>query len=219
MKFGFGARRARLLAAGLLAATLGWAHPAQAEGTTPSEARDITLSPRQVDFLRKAEAEINALHTLKSRFLQATTNGDLSEGIVYMSRPGRLRVEYDPPMSVLVVADGFYFTFVDTKLQQMSYLDFDATPAGLLLQKKLELSGPTSRVRAVKEFPGGVEISVVSRKDPTSGMLTLVFTKAPFALAQWRVTDAQGIVTTVTLQNPETGVRLPESLFARPSPP
>ncbi len=215
MKFGFGAR---LLAAAMLSLAIGGADAARANEPGP-EARDIVLSPRQTAFVRQAEAELGRLHTLKSRFLQATSNGDVSEGTVYLSRPGRLRVEYDPPVPVLVVADGYYFTFVDTKLQQMSYLDFDATPAGLLLQKKVDLSGPSARVKAVKEFPGIVEISVVSRKDPTVGMLTLVFTKTPFALGQWRVTDAQGIVTTVTLQNPETGLRLSESLFARPTPP
>jgi outer membrane lipoprotein-sorting protein len=214
MKFGFSARAARRAGiAALLAAVVGWAQPAAAEP------RDVTLSARQTDLLRKAEAEINRLRTLKARFLQATSTGEVSEGTVYLSRPGRLRVEYDPPVPVLVVADGYYFTFVDTKLQQLSYLDFDATPAGLLLDKKVELSGDKVRAQSVTESPGIVEISVMSRKDPTAGALTLVFTKAPFALAQWRIIDAQGISTSVTLQNPETGIALPDALFDRPKAP
>lgn len=192
--------------------TVAWAHPAKA-------ARGIDLTPRQTDLVQKAEVTINRIHTLKARFLQATSTGELSEGTVYISRPGRLRVEYDPPTPVLVVANGAYFTFVDTKLQQLSYLDLDASPAGLLLKKNIDLKGDAVRIRSVEESPGIAEITVTSKQDPTAGSLTLVFSLSPFALQQWRVADAQGISTTITLQNPETGLSLPARLFETPQAP
>ncbi|MGE4529491.1 MAG: outer membrane lipoprotein carrier protein LolA [Rhodospirillaceae bacterium] len=205
------ARRLRRVAAAALA-LFAWAAPAQA-------ARDITLSDRQAELVHKAEDALNRIHTLKARFLQAASTGEMAEGTVYLSRPGRLRVEYDPPTPVLVVANGAYFTFVDTKLKQLSYLGLDATPAGILLRKNVVFSGPDIRVRSVDEGPGVAEITLISKKDPTAGSLTLVFSLRPFALAQWRVTDAQGIATTVTLQNPETGVSLPTTLFDTPQAP
>lgn len=176
------------------------------------------LSAHQAEVVKQAEQALGTLKTLRARFLQVGPDGTLSEGTLYLSRPGKLRVEYDPPTGVLVVANGSYFTFVDTKVDQFSYLDLDSTPAGLLLKPEVRFSGNDARITRVAEPPGVAEITVVQESDPTAGSLTLVFTTQPFALAQWRVTDAQGLVTSVTLQNPETGISLQDSLFRTPRP-
>lgn len=178
----------------------------------------FALTPQQDALVRQAESTMNGIRTMKARFLQVTSNGDLAEGTVFLSRPGRIRIEYDPPSPLLVVANGSYFTFVDTKLQQFSYMDLDSTPAGLLLRKTVRLSDSDVHVQKVVEKAGIAEITVISKSDPTSGSLTLVFTERPFELRQWRVVDAQGIVTDVTLQNPETGVTLKDGLFETPRP-
>lgn len=196
----------------IVGAAVGFGAPAQA---APKAAE---LSPRQAEVVRQAEQTLGALKTLRARFLQVAPGGEMSEGTLYLSRPGRLRVEYDPPTGVLVVANGSYFTFVDTKVDQFSYLDIDSTPAGLLLKPEVRFSGRDVRVTRVAEPPGVAEITVVQEKDPTAGSLTLVFTTQPFALAQWRVIDAQGLVTSVTLQSPETGVALQDTLFRTPRP-
>lgn len=204
---------------GYLRAMLAALGVALALAATPAAAaapRDIPLSPHQAELVEKAEAAFSALGTLRARFLQVNDGGEMSEGTVYLSRPGRLRVEYDPPTPVLVVANGAYFTFVDTKLDQFSYMDLDNTPAGLLLDRNVKLRGGNVAITRVHEAPGVVEITVVSKSDPTVGSLTLVFTTQPYALAQWRVIGAQGLTTSVTLRDIETGVALKPGLFATP---
>lgn len=190
----------------------------QAEPAAAAEVHGIPLSPHQAELVAKAEATINAMGTMRARFLQAGPEGDITEGNVYLSRPGKLRVVYDPPTPVLVVANGAYFTFVDTKLQQFSYMDIDNTPAGLLLKKGVRFQGGDVAITRIAEPPGVAEITLVSKKDPAVGSLTLVFTTQPFALAQWRVTDAQGLTTAVTLQDIELGVSLKTDLFETPQP-
>lgn len=54
---------------------------------------------------------------------------------------------------------------------------------------------------------------MVRRNEPGQGNITLVFTNHPFELRQWRVLDAQGQVTQVSLQSPEAGVTFEDSLF------
>jgi len=73
-------------------------------------------------------------------------------------------------------------------------------------------------ITRLTEPPGVAEITLVSKKDPAVGSLTLVFTTQPFALAQWRVNDAQGLTTSVTLQDIELGVALSRDLFETPQP-
>lgn len=190
----------------------------QAGPAAAAEVHGIPLSPAQADLVAKAEATINAMGTMRARFLQAGPDGDITEGAVYLSRPGKLRVVYDPPTPVLVVANGSYFTFVDTKLEQFSYMDLDNTPAGLLLKKGVKFTGGDVAITRIAEPPGVAEITLVSKKDPAVGSLTLVFTTQPFALAQWRVTDAQSLTTSVTLQDIELGVALKQDLFETPRP-
>ncbi len=211
MRLRIGSGRA-LAAIGLMLALL------QAGPAAAAEVRGIPLSPHQAELVSQAEATINAMGTMRARFLQAGPEGDITEGKVYLSRPGRLRVVYDPPTPVLVVANGSYFTFVDTKLQQFSYMDIDNTPAGLLLKKGVKFQGGDVAITRIAEPPGVVEISLVSKKDPAVGSLILVFTTQPFALAQWRVIDAQGLTTAVTLQDIELGVSLNKDLFETPQP-
>lgn len=176
------------------------------------------LTEAQLDIIHKAEKSFNDIQSMTARFAQSTSMGDYAEGKVYLSKPGRLRIEYDPPIPVLVVADGSYFTFIDKELDQQSYIDLDSTPAGVLLRKSINLTEQDIRVVDVAEHPGVVNITVTSKSDPTVGKLSLIFTTKPFMFRQWQVTDAQGITTSVTLQNMETGVELDRKLFISPDP-
>ncbi len=174
------------------------------------------LTQHQLDLIGQAEKTFNAIQTMASRFVQSTSLGDTAEGTVYLKKPGHLRIDYDPPVPVLVVANGSYFTFIDRELEQRSYLSLDATPAGVLLRKSVDLTSDDIRVMDVQEQPGVAIITVTSKTDPTVGRLDLVFTTKPFMFRQWRVTDAQGITTSVTLQDMKTGVELDRRLFNVP---
>ena len=47
--------------------------------------------------IARAETWLNNLRTLKARFLQIAQGGAAAEGTAWISRPGRMRFEYDPP--------------------------------------------------------------------------------------------------------------------------
>lgn len=46
-----------------------------------------------------------------------------------------MRLEYDPPHPVEVIADGYYLIFHDKKLEQVTYLDLDDNPAAMILKE------------------------------------------------------------------------------------
>ncbi len=163
--------------------------------------------------IAKAEDYLNGVTTLKARFMQVAPDGSTVEGTVYMSRPGRMRLEYDPPSPILVVANGTFLIYHDKQLEQTNYLDLDDTPAGILLQPQVKLNGDDLKVLRVSHQPGILDITVTKRNDSSDGKLTLVFTERPFELRQWQVVDKQGQLTTVSLFDAETGVKLDRSLF------
>jgi outer membrane lipoprotein-sorting protein len=193
----------RRAALGLLAASMAWPAGAQL-GRRWTEAD-------QADIAR-IEAYLNELKTLSARFIQINDNGTAAEGTFHLSRPGRMRLEYDPPVPVLMVATGQAVIHYDKSLKTTTYLSYDSTPAGLLLAERVQLSGGVS-VTFIERGPAVMRISLVQTRDPRAGVLTLTFSERPFLLTNWQVTDGQGATTRVMLVEPRTGVSLDPALF------
>lgn len=176
------------------------------------------LSAQDRADVARAEDYLNSVTTLKARFLQVSANGGQAEGTAYLARPGRMRLQYDPPSPMLVVADGTFLIVHDKELGEPSYIPLNATPAGILVRDNVRLDGKDVAVTRVVRLPGVLNVSLVEVDDPGQGELTLVFSEAPFALRQWRVVDAQGATTTVSLYESQSGLKLDPKLFEFKNP-
>lgn len=186
--------------------------------TLANPAVAMTLEKSQLEAVDRIQAYVNGIKTVRSQFLQASSNGALAEGTLYISRPGHLRIEYKPPVPILVVADGTFLIYHDRELNQVSYIPLGSTPAGILLDERIALTGGDLTITDFRREKGVLELTVVRTESPMEGSLTLVFTDAPLTLRKWSVTDSQGIVTNVTLVKPKFGVPLDEKLFRFKNP-
>lgn len=162
--------------------------------------------------LRRVEDYLNGVRTLQSRFIQVAPDGRQATGTFYLSRPGKMRLEYDPPIRDFVVADGLFLFFWDGEMAQQSSAPIGSTLADFILRKDFTLSGDVT-VRGVTRSPGVLEITLSETKDPGKGTITLVFEDQPLKLRKWRVVDAQGLTTEVGLLDPRVGVPLDRNLF------
>ncbi len=161
----------------------------------------------------RAEAYFSNLKTAKARFIQTAPDGSQTRGNFYLSRPGKLRFEYDPPIKDFVVADGLFIYFYDAQLKQQSNAPISQTLADFLLRKDLKLSGDL-KVAKISRDGGLLQMTIVQAAEPNAGSLTLGFQESPeFRLKKWRVRDAQGNITEIELFNIETGLKLPSNLF------
>lgn len=164
-------------------------------------------------FLKTAETYMSGLKTLQARILQITSSGSSVEGMVAIKRPGKMNLSYDPPSQVKIIADGTWLIYVDKESGQVTHLPLDSTPAGILLRESVRFSDPDIILTGIRRSKGVNEVDVVMASDPAAGKLTLVFADAPFELRQWRVTDAQGIETMVSLFDARTGVAFKNEMF------
>jgi len=170
------------------------------------------LSADDADDVRRVETYLNNLKTFRARFLQIDPAGGSAEGTLYLSRPGKLRVDYDPPNPNLLIANGQHLIHFDRALKAPAYLGLESTPAGLLVRDPVKLSGDVT-VAGVERGPGALRVSVLQTKDPRAGRMTLVFSERPFQLTNWQITDAQGQTTRVALYEPQVGLALDPQLF------
>ncbi len=210
--------RPRRLAAILIVALACMAAPVPASAAPPPAA---TLSAADRADVGRIEAYLNRIRTLKARFLQVSSTGDLSEGTLFISRPGKLRIEYDPPVPILIVAARGVLTYFDKELEQVSEIDLESTPAGILVKETVSFFSGDFTLTRFKRRADAARVTLVRTEDPAEGSLTLIFSDRPLALRKWIVTDAQGVKTTVSLLKTRFGLPLNPELFTfeGPDPP
>jgi outer membrane lipoprotein-sorting protein len=173
----------------------------------PSAASDA-----RAEVLARVERYLESIRSLKARFVQINPDGGMVSGTIYLQRPGRMRVDYDPPSKVLLVATDWRLIFYDGSIQQVNTIPLAQTPLAVLLAETVRLSGEVE-VTEVREGAETLEIRVVRAGAPDQGSLTLHFATKPLELRSWTVVDAQGLATRVVLEEVKTNLPLDRDLF------
>ena len=176
-------------------------------------ARTLNLTKQDVADLVRIERHLNGIKTMQARFLQISSDGSYSEGMIHLSRPGRMRIEYDPPNPIMVIADGSSLIYVDKEMKQATAVFLSLTPADLLLRENLSFTSEEILITGFKRSPGIIRVSLVKAESPLDGQLTLVFSDMPLELRKWAVNDAQGVKTTVSLLGSRFGIKVDKTLF------
>jgi outer membrane lipoprotein-sorting protein len=172
----------------------------------------VDLNPQDTLVLQRVAAYLNGIRTMTARFSQVAGNGQQSVGTMYISRPGRMRFEYDRPNPITLIADTFYVYYWDKDLHQVQQVGLKSTPAWFFLRDPINFNAD-SIVTGFERADNQIQVSVVERASPDSGSLTMLFSESPLALRQWTVVDQQGKSTTVNLADMQYGVALDPRLF------
>ncbi len=177
-----------------------------------AQAQQAQLSAQDRADLSRIEEYLNGVRSLKARFVQVAPNGDITQGVALMQRPGRMRFQYDPPSPFLLIANYGILFFHDSQLNQTTNIPLSRTPLGILLADRTALSGDVAVTKFVR-LPGIIEVSLVRTGSPGEGTLVLIFADNPLTLKQWIVFDQQGKQTRVTFTNMEVGANVDARLF------
>ncbi len=189
------------------------AAPATGAAQAPAApAHGSGLSPADQAIVERVEKYLNSIHTLSARFVQVNADGRSREGEVYLSRPGKLRVQYDPPDPLLMIASGIYLSIYDPELKHTTFLPIESTPAWFLIQDKVML-GLGISVSKVEHAADAIRVTLHETGHPESGRLTLVFSDQPLQLRKWTVIDNNGKPINVALNNAIFDTKLDPNLF------
>jgi outer membrane lipoprotein-sorting protein len=172
-------------------------------------------SDEQKDELDKISAALNAIHSLKARFVQIGPEGGMDQGTLYIQKPGQIRFEYNPPSALLIVATEGRVYVKNSRLNTVDHYDLSDTPLGLLLNQNVDLK-TNKAVMGIVDQPGMVIVQARTSTNRNNSNITMMFSSPGLELRQWTVRDNQGGNTTVALQNLETGAAIDPSLFTPP---
>lgn len=162
--------------------------------------------------IKEIETYLSGMKSLRADFVQLEPSGGTSSGNLYYLRPDKMRLDYDKPNPVLIVANGWQVIYHDRKLDQVSHLLTNQTPLAFLLKKKVKLSGDVT-VTDVLEANGEILLTLMQTDEPGLGTVELAFGREPLELRRWAVTDAQGLTTQILLERAEVGGKIDKKLF------
>ncbi len=182
-------------------------------GTAPAHA----LDGDQKALLARIQKYVNSLTTVKTRFTQIAPNGQMAKGTIYLSRPGKLRIDFDPPSQVRIVTTSLWLVVYEGKNAEPQNYPLNSTPAGILVRKHITFGGDL-KVTTLSQSKGYVRVQLIRAKNPNQGSMTLVFDSDPIKLVGWVVADAEGQRTIVRLSDTKVGIKLDPETFALRGP-
>lgn len=185
---------------------------ASAASAAPAAPKGKPLTDADRADIQRVQDYLNGVRTLKAKFIQTDPSGKSVSGVVSMQRPGKMRLEYDPPIPMLVVVTGIWVVYEDTELHEATYVPIDSTPAGFLLKENIQF-GKDVHVLSLDRGPGVIRMTVSDKRDLGSGALILTFSDKPMVLQKWTVIDSLGQTTEVALQYTKFGVNFPPATF------
>jgi outer membrane lipoprotein-sorting protein len=171
------------------------------------------LNPEQRAIVDKVDNYLSNTQVLSGDFVQIGPDGGRTKGEFYISKPGKVRFEYDDPSPIELIADGQSVVVRDRKLATQDVYPLSQTPLRFLLADHVNLLKDTNLVAV---YADDVFITVVvEEKNAIAGTsrLMLMFSAKDMQLKQWTVTDPQGYDTTVAVYNLDTSKKPDPSLF------
>ena len=171
------------------------------------------LSPEQRSIIERVNNYLSTMQILSGKFVQVGPDGRRTQGDFYISKPGKVRFEYDDPSPIELIADGQSVVVRDRRLATQDVYPLSQTPLRFLLADHVDLTKDTSLVAV---YADDVFITVVvEEKNGVVGTsrLMIMFNAKNMQLKQWTVTDPQGYDTTVEVYNLDTSKRPDPGMF------
>jgi outer membrane lipoprotein-sorting protein len=171
------------------------------------------LNPEQRAIVDKVNSYLTSMQVLSGKFVQVGPDGRRTQGQFYISKPGKVRFEYDAPSPIELVADGQSVVVRDRKLATQDVYPLSQTPLRFLLADKVDLMKDSS-LAAVYADDVFTTVVVEERNGLVgTSRLMIMFDAKNTQLKQWTVTDPQGYDTTVAVYNLDTSKRPDPNMF------
>lgn len=172
----------------------------------------IDLNDRQIAAVRKLNDYINGVKYMRGDFSQISPSGKLAKGVFFISKPGKMRFEYAPPVPLMIISDGKWVMIKNKNKENGDAGPLSKTPLRIVLAEKVDLLRDAT-ISDFEESDGLVSVTMEDSNSSIGGKLILTYDPARDALQQWAVIDAKGRRTTVTLENVITGEKPDPKLF------
>ncbi len=162
---------------------------------------------------------LNNLKSFQSRIRQINNDNSNHYGILYVSRPGRMRLDYFPPVNYQLLASAKHFTLVDTTTNLATHYPFFSTPASILLDGNINLNNKKIKVVDIERKGNRLILILAGKKrngeEDGKGRMIMIFSALPLRLLGWHVLDSYNNRVSVVLEEIENNVNFKKKNFFR----
>jgi outer membrane lipoprotein-sorting protein len=156
-----------------------------------------TLSSDQRAIVERVNGYLSGVQVLTGKFIQVGPDGSRTQGDFFISKPGKVRFEYDDPSPIELIADGSSVVVRDRRLATQDVYPLSQTPLRFLLADRVDLAKDSHLVAV---YADDVFVTVVVEEKSGivgTSRLMIMFSAKDMQLKQWTVTDPQGYDTTI----------------------
>jgi outer membrane lipoprotein-sorting protein len=155
----------------------------------------------------------NRLDTFQANFRQFSDDGSVAKGILFIKKPGRLRIDYDKPEDLLILASGGQLAIFDPKGDsEPTSFPLRITPFALILAKQLNLVD-SSNILSHEYNQGETSLSLFDPEHPERGHIELIFSGNTPILDRWVMHDESGSITLMSIEQYRENIPLNEMQF------
>ena len=155
----------------------------------------------------------NQLNTLQANFLQFADDGSVANGTLSIKKPGRLRIDYDKPKGLLLLASCGQLAIFDPKGDpEPTSFPLRVTPLALILAKQLNLVD-SSNILSHEYTQGETSLSLFDPEHPERGHIELIFSGNTPTLDRWVMHDESGSITLMSIEQYRENISLNEMQF------
>jgi outer membrane lipoprotein-sorting protein len=162
--------------------------------------------------LTQIENYLNNIKTLQADFVQESGK-NVVNGKFFLSRPGKMRIEYGQPAPVLIVVNGNVLAYTDLELEETSYLTTNSTPASFLTRANFSFSAKDVEITDFKKSSDSIRVSVVKKNKKEAGVFSLIFKTNPLRFVKMEVKNDLDETTSVTFTTSKFGAEIDDKLF------
>ena len=170
-------------------------------------------TPASNPQVAEVERYFNGIRTMQARFVQSNPGGTVVQGTLSVSRPGRMRFEYDPPSQLKIVADGNQVTMWDVANRDFGQWPIGWTAASFLVREPMVLQGGDLTVEKVERSDGMLQLTMSQARKANEGKVIVRLGENPKVLRGWTIIDNRGQRVDVSLNGLQTGLPLAPALF------
>jgi outer membrane lipoprotein-sorting protein len=163
--------------------------------------------------LEQIENYLNGIKNLSAKFTQETSDGSFVDGKFFLSRPGKMRVEYLAKPKIVIVVNGSILSYFDVELDEVSRLSTNTTPASFLTRDKISFFAKDVELTDVKKSANQIKVSVMKKNRKEAGEFSLVFSTNPLRFIKMEVKNDLDQVIDVVLSDTDFTSPISDKMF------
>ena len=170
----------------------------------------ISSSLKSDENIKKIFSYLENFSSLKSDFIQINNNGNILTGKIFLSRPGKIRIEYNEN-PLVVISDGKKVATVNKKLKNVTFYSLNDIPIKMLLYKDFDLN--KIKILNYREKDNNLFLNLTENKFAEQGFVEIIFEKNPFQMKKWTVISNDQSKTEILLNNLEFNSKIEKNKF------